>query len=83
MSTTRVTVTLDSELVEKAREASGRHLSRIVSTALTDHFEAERRRRLREDLIQGCIEGAELDLEICKEWEAIDFEMMARIPWDE
>lgn len=83
MGTMRVTLTLDTEAVEKARAASGRHLSRYVNTAILSQLEADRRRQLREDLIAGCIEGAELDLEICKEWEATDAEMMARIPWDE
>jgi hypothetical protein len=78
MSTTKVTLTLDDTLLRDARTMSNGHLSRFIRDAVQDRLETERRRKLREDLIAGCIEDAELSLEICREWEVIDRETAAR-----
>ena len=71
MGTTRVTLTLDEALAARTREASGGNMSRFVSTALEEYLEARRRRQLREALAAGCIENAEEDREICREWAAV------------
>lgn len=76
MSTVRVTLTLDETLLTKAREVSGGNFSRFVSSLLEERVEAIRRQKLREDLIAGCQEDAELDLEICHEWRYVDAEMV-------
>ncbi|GEM_PF-3574474 len=70
MSAVRVTVTLDRELVDRARAASGRRLSRFVGTAIESALKEERQRKLREDLIEGCMAHAQEDLELCQEWDA-------------
>ncbi len=79
MAAKRVTVTLDESLVHKAKKLSGRNFSRFVNESVKDRVEAIRRNKLREDIIAGCIANAEEDLEVCREWEAIDCEMGLRV----
>jgi len=59
----RVTLTLPADVLTQARELSNGNLSQFVATMLGEHFEYERLRRLRDDLIAGCIANAEEDLE--------------------
>jgi metal-responsive CopG/Arc/MetJ family transcriptional regulator len=79
MGMTRMTLTLDEKLAAMTREASGGNVSRFVSEALQEYLEARRRRRLREELIAGCVENAEEDLEICREWASVDAETEKRV----
>ena len=74
MATTKVTLTMDEEVLSKARQASNGKLSRFVSEAVRARLSAERREELRRDLIAGCIEDGALSLEICREWDVIDQE---------
>lgn len=74
MSTVRVTLTLDEELAQRSREVSGGNFSRFVSRLIEEEIEEIRRRKLREDLVAGCLEDAEEDLEICREWRFVDAE---------
>lgn len=78
MGMTRMTLTLDEGLAARARRESGGNVSRFVSAALEEYLEARRRRRLREALAAGCVENAEEDLEICREWAAVDAETAER-----
>ena len=79
MAAIRVTVTLDEDLHRKAKALNGRNFSKLVGGLLQDHLENERKRKLRDDLIAGCIANAELDLEICREWAYVDSEMALSI----
>ena len=74
MAAKKVTLTMDEEVLSKARQASKGKLSRFVSEAVRARLDAERREKLREDLIAGCIEDGGLNLDICREWDAIDQE---------
>ena len=78
MGAAKVTLTMDADLLRDARRASNGRLSRFVGEAVRDRVEAERRRKLREDLIAGCKEDAEFALQLCREWEVIDRETAAR-----
>ena len=79
MGTTRITLTLDEALAARTREASGGNVSRFISDVLEEFLEAQRRRTLREALAAGCIENAEEDLAICREWASVDAEMAERV----
>jgi hypothetical protein len=74
----RVTLTLPADLLEQARLASGGNLSQFMSTVLREHFEDERLRRLREDLIAAAIAKAEEDLEIAEAFRYAEDEAVAR-----
>lgn len=79
MGAVRVTLTLDEGLLAQARKVSGENFSRFVGDALEQRVRQIRRDKLMEDLAAGCIEDADLDLEICKEWAVIDSEMGLRV----
>jgi post-segregation antitoxin (ccd killing protein) len=67
MALTRVTLTLDSVLMEEARRLSGGNFSRFVSRMLEDRLEELRRQRLREELRAGYEAEAAHDLEVAGE----------------
>ena len=77
MQTKRVTLTLDSNVVEATRPASG-NFSRLVNRLLSEHAEALRRQELREELRQGYLAEAEADLEIVHEYRYVDRETAVR-----
>ncbi|MBM3494547.1 MAG: hypothetical protein FJX72_09555 [Armatimonadetes bacterium] len=79
MPTTRLTVTVERGLADRVREASAGNISRFVSKAILTQLDEERRRKLREELAEGCIANAELDLEICREWDVIEAEFWAGV----
>ena len=74
MSTIRVTLTMDENLLKRARRVSGDNFSRFVGDALKRRVDQIHRDALREALIARSIEGAEEDLEICREWAYVDAE---------
>jgi hypothetical protein len=79
MSTTqRVTITLPVDVLEQARTESEGNLSRLVATVLRDHFERERLRQLREDLIAGALANAAEDLETAEAFQYAEDEAVAR-----
>lgn len=47
----------------------------VVREALESYVSDYEKRKLEEELREGCIANAELDLEICREFEAIDAEV--------
>ncbi len=77
MGATRVSLTLQDDVLRRVREVSNGNISRFVNQVLDEKTEELRRRKLREDLIAGCLEKAEEDLEICNEWRYIDAETAA------
>jgi hypothetical protein len=78
MSTTqRVTITLPVDVLEQARTESEGNLSRLVAIVLRDHFERERLRQLREDLIAGYIANAEDDLATAEAFRYAEDEAVA------
>ena len=81
MAAISVTLELDEDLVRRAETASDGDLTGLVSKALLAQLQSEHAAQLRADLIAGCVEDAQLDLDICREWEPIDSEMFAREPW--
>ena len=78
MSTTRITLTLDPKLLEEARAESGGNFSRFVASLLRERLDLLRRQRLLEALRDGYLSEAEADLEIAKEYEAVDRETAGR-----
>ena len=76
MSAVRLTVALDRDLVRRVKAASGGNVSRFIGRVLEEELEARRREQLRRDLIAGCREDAELDLELVREWETLDRESL-------
>ena len=79
MGAVRVTLTLDDALLTRARRVGGSNFSRFVGEALESRVEQIQRDRLHEALLAGCREDADLDLEICRDWEPIDCEMGLRV----
>lgn len=76
MALTRVTVTLDRQLMEEARLLSGGNFSRFVSRLLEERLDELRRQRLREELRAGYEAEAAHDLEIAGEYRFVDEEFV-------
>ena len=74
MALTRVTLTLDRQLMEEARLQSGGNFSRFVSRLLEDRLDELRRQRLRAELRAGYEAEAAHDLEIAGEYRFVDGE---------
>jgi metal-responsive CopG/Arc/MetJ family transcriptional regulator len=74
----RVTITLPADILERARAMSAGNLSQFISDALRAHFEDERLRRLRDDLIAAAIAKAEEDLETAEAFRYAEDEAVAR-----
>ena len=74
MSMTRVTLTLDRSLLEKARGLSGGNFSRFVGALIEERLNSVKRQRLRDALREGCLAEAGTDLEILEEYQHIDRE---------
>ena len=73
MGTTRITLSLDSRVVEETRRAAGENgISRLVSRLLAEYLDSARRQKLREELRQGYISEAESDLEIAHAYGFVD-----------
>lgn len=75
--TQRVTFSLPADLLEQARAASEGNLSKLVTNALYEHFEQERRRKLRESLIAGYQAHAEEALEMAEAFRYAEDEAVA------
>lgn len=73
----RVTITLPADLLAQAREASEGNLSQYISGIVRDHIEQERRHKLREALIAGCIANAEEDLATAEAFRYAEDEAVA------
>lgn len=73
----RVTLTLPADVLTQARELSQGNLSRFVANMLSEHFESEQRRILREELIAGYIANAEEALEIAEAFRYAEDEAVA------
>lgn len=68
MASTKVTVTMPAELVEKLRQvAGGRQQSRFIAEATRRAIEEIERRRLREELARGYQANAAMDREMAEE----------------
>ena len=74
MGSVRVTLTLDEGLIKKARRVGGDNFSRFVGEALEHRVEQINRDRLRNELIARSLEGAEEDLQVCRDWAFVDAE---------
>ncbi len=75
MALTRVTLTLDRQLMEEARRLSDGSFSRFVSRLVEERVDELRRQRLREALRAGYEAEAAHDLEIAAEYRFVDDEM--------
>jgi len=73
----RVTLTLPADILMKARELSEGNLSQFVAKVLREHFENERLRKLRDDLIAGYLANAEEDLETAEAFRYAEDEAVA------
>ena len=78
MALTRVTLTLDRQLMDDARLLSGGNFSRFVSLLLEERLDELRRQQLREALRVGYEAEAAHDLEIAGEYRYVDHEMARR-----
>ncbi|MDP2937119.1 MAG: hypothetical protein Q8O86_11590 [Dehalococcoidia bacterium] len=79
MATTKITLTLPADLVEKLRQvAGGRKKSRFVAEATRRAIDEIERQRLCEDLIRGYQANAQLDKEIAEEWRPLEEEAWDR-----
>jgi hypothetical protein len=78
MSTKRVTITLERQLLQEVRAVSGDNFSHFVSGLLRERLEALRRQQLEEALRAGYAAESETDLEIAREYQSIDREVAAR-----
>ena len=78
MSTVRVTLTLDQQLIEEVRVVSGGNFSRFVSRLLEERLAELSRQRLRNELRAGYEAEAFHDLEMAGEYRSIDDEMAKR-----
>ena len=78
MALTRVTLTLDRQLMDDARLLSGGNFSRFVSLLLEERLDELRRQQLREALRVGYEAEAAHDLEIAREYRYVDHEMARR-----
>jgi hypothetical protein len=78
MALTRVTLTIDEQLMEEARLESDGNFSRFVSRLLEDRLDTLRRERLREELRAGYVAEADHDLEIAREYRFVDDEIARR-----
>lgn len=75
MATTKITLTLPADLVEKLRQvAGGRRQSRFVAEATRRAIEEIERERLREELIRGYQANAQMDREMAEEWRPLEEE---------
>jgi hypothetical protein len=78
MALTRVTLTIDEQLMEEARLESDGNFSRFVSRLLEDRLDTLRRDRLRKELRAGYEAEASHDLEIAREYRFVDNEIARR-----
>lgn len=79
MATTKITMTLPVDLVEKLRQvAGGRKRSRFVAEVTRRAIDEIERQRLREDLIRGYQANAQMDREIAEEWHPLEEEAWDR-----
>lgn len=79
MATTKITMTLPVDLVEKLRQvAGGRKRSRFVAEVTRRAIDEIERQRLREDLIRGYQANAQMDREIAEEWRPLEEEAWDR-----
>ncbi|MGW0183239.1 type II toxin-antitoxin system CcdA family antitoxin [Nocardia sp. NPDC003345] len=53
MAKRKITVTIDEEVLEKARELGDAHLSAVVNAALTEHVDRMARRGALQELLDG------------------------------
>jgi post-segregation antitoxin (ccd killing protein) len=74
LSTTRVTLTLDRQVVEETRALGGENMSRLVNSLLSERLDASRRMRLEEELRLGYLAEAETDMQIMHEYRHVDRE---------
>ncbi len=75
MASTKVTVTMPAELVEKLRQvAGGRQQSHFIAEATRRAIEDIERRRLREELARGYQANAAMDREMAEEWRPLEEE---------
>lgn len=75
MASTKITVTLPAELVEKLRQvAGGRQQSRFVADATRRAIEEIERKRLREELARGYQANASMDRKMAEEWRSLEEE---------
>jgi metal-responsive CopG/Arc/MetJ family transcriptional regulator len=74
----RVTITLPTEVLAQARELSQGNLSQFVANVLSEYFNGERRRQLREELIAGYIANAEEALATAEEFHYAEDEADVR-----
>jgi Arc/MetJ family transcription regulator len=73
MKTTKVSITIDTELLEEVRSYAGGNLSRYVNVALREQVRSERLRKLVAEYEAkfGPISAEEL-AEVDAEWEAAE-----------
>ena len=79
MAHTRVTLTLDPQLLQQAQGVSKGNFSRFVSNLIEEKLEELRRQRLREALRAGYEANAEIDLDIAHEYQFAENELAQRI----
>ena len=74
MSTARVTITLNRDLLEEAHMVSGGNFSRFVAGLLQERLDALQREQMRAELREGYLTEADVDLAIAREYQFIDRE---------
>lgn len=77
-TTQRVTISLPADLLQQIRQASDGNVSKLITDALREHFENERRRVLRESLIAGYQAHAEEALAMAEEFKYVDYETVIK-----
>ena len=75
MALTRVTVTLDRQLMDEARLLTDGNFSSFINRLLAERLDELRRQRLREELRAGYEAEAAHDLEIAAEYRFVDADM--------
>lgn len=79
MASTKITVTMPAELVEKLHKvAGGRQQSRFVAEATRRAIEELERKQLRDELARGYQANAMLDRQIADEWRPLEEEVRDR-----
>ncbi len=79
VASTRITVTMPSELIEKLRQLVGaRQLSHFIAEATRRAIEEVETKQLREELASGYQANAALDREMAEDWRPLEEEVWDR-----
>ena len=75
MASTKITVTMPGELVQKLRQVAGaRQQSHFIAEATRRAIEDVERNQLREELARGYQANAAMDREMAEEWRPVEEE---------